>query len=688
MRIVTFFLLMVSSLLLMSCSGGGGSTLVHTNPGKVVDGYVQGAWIYIVPVGQATTAGFLYKSDAVTDKLGNFAFTGIQAFLDANAATVAYQMISVGGTNTATGTAIPEDTIYVAPLGAKVLTPLTTLVMQTATLLAGSGPITSSIIDDAVAKIAAAAGITGDATATVKRIIDDAVAKIAAATGTTGDTTATTRDIMLNVDPMANASSSADASKALALGLIIMQLAEHRVADTSGSFSATVSALAEELVNGSPMDIVTLVTDSALPDASSQARASIISQSILNTVNQITAAVQSQSSLSSTSAEIMTQMETTLTTNLAATLSSVDDTTDAAAAVNAVTNATTATVISANITNLDKTSSAADMSDPKVTAYLVKKASDGGIAQLLGIDLLPVPAFDRTWIEKAAGKLADSRTLGKKVGFVSNPCSGVANAVLVPISCSDLLGAPFCAAATGDFKGRLSCSGGQPATITLGLTGFSSPAFGAALNGTISLNSNTMTFIDLKAGTTTFNGSLVYGLRQNGSLDLAVKYLTVVSPMWQTLTLDDFSRASITPAGSTVQNRMTAYISGTGTVVGTAAVETIAMKYDRAQDAVKISNPDNTLDAPPYIDHVTVSLNGQVSAGGEVVTLSNFGLKETRYFAAAADQGYLYKLSSFTAASKLATSKYGYAFFVGNNLKFDNTGYISGRLTFPKPYPL
>jgi hypothetical protein len=637
----------------MSCGGGGGGSTPGT-PGKVIDGYVQGAWIYIVPVGNTDSTGFIYKSDAPTDGNGNFSFSGISAFLAANSGNTAYKMISIGGTNTATGSPIPSNTIYTAPLGAKVLTPLTTLVMQTATRIAAGATLTQANINQAVAQIAAVSGIEQSQA----------------------------NNVMLNMDSVANATTDANASKALALQIIITQLAVQKVVDSSAdNFSKTVDALATKLADTSntPMNISALATSASLQDPTSQAQASIISESILNTVDQVTAAAQSQSSSNTTSATLMGQMEGQLTANLASNLAGVTGATDVAAVSNAVTNTTTASIIKNNITNLDKTDSVADLTSPAITNYLLHKASEGGIAQLLGIDVLTVPAGNIIVksVALATGKLSVNKRTGKAVAAIaSNPCSGVADSTSIAVSCADVLGADFCANATSGFQASLSCSNNLPNTISIVLTGFSNPIFGSALSGTIAISNNFMTFTGVTDGTTTFNGALGYDSGTSGSLDFAVKNMTVVSPMWNLLTLDSFSRGSIIPAVNGGQSKLNVYISGIGTLVGSNVEEKISMKYERSQDAAK------TLDAGQYTDNVTVTLNGQVSQGSEVVTLTNFGLIEQRFYAGSADQDYLYKLSSFSAGSKLATSKYGYAFFTGDSLKynFDQT-YVSGSLT-------
>src|SRR6185369_5958020 len=221
-RTIGFAVLMITSLLLISCSGGGsgtgvtgGGTQVATGGGKVVDGYVQGAWVYVVPRGETTAAHALFRSDAQTSALGGFSLTGIDSFVAANAGNTDYQLISIGGTNTSTNTPVAAGTVYTAPLGSKVLTPLTTLVVQTAAALAGNAVPSQANLTQAMAQIATMAGI------------DPAQA------GT----------IMLNTDPVAHATSDANAAKALALELIIAKLAEQKVIDASGSFGQTVQAL-------------------------------------------------------------------------------------------------------------------------------------------------------------------------------------------------------------------------------------------------------------------------------------------------------------------------------------------------------------------------------------------------------------------------------------------------------------
>ena len=84
MKTVTLILLLLlSSLLIVSCHGGGGGSGAPpvSGGGKVIDGYVQGAWVYIVPVGETTSAHALYTSDVPTSSQGNFTFSGNQAFI-------------------------------------------------------------------------------------------------------------------------------------------------------------------------------------------------------------------------------------------------------------------------------------------------------------------------------------------------------------------------------------------------------------------------------------------------------------------------------------------------------------------------------------------------------------------------------------------------------------------------------
>lgn len=150
--------------------------------------------------------------------------------------------------------------------------------------------------------------------------------------------------------------------------------------------------------------------------------------------------------------------------------------------------------------------------------------------------------------------------------------------------------------------------------------------------------------------------------------------------MWNSLSLDSFSRGSIVPAAPAGKNDLIVYISGNGALAGSNVEEKISMNYERKQDAAK------TLIAGQYSDNVSVSLNGQISQGGEVVKFTNFGLSEQRFYQGAADQDFLYKLSTFNAGSKLATSKYSYAYFTGNELRFNydpayaRSAYQSGSL--------
>lgn len=638
MRTFGFVVLVVSCLLITACGGGGGST-VDTAGGKVVDGYVQGAWIYVVPTGETTAANALFRSTSPTDAQGNFTFAGIQSFITANSGNATYQLISIGGTNTSTQAPVPQGTVYTAPLGSKVLTPLTTLVMQTATILAGSAPLSPDTITQAIAKIAAVSGM------------DPAQAA----------------NVILNMDPMATATTDSNVSKALALELIVAQLAAQKVVDANGSFSQTVNALANQLVAGNPMNVVALATNAALSNPASQNQAAIISGSILSTVNEVTAAAQSQSSTSFTPASLMAQMESQLTANLASNLSGVNGQTDVNAVSNAVTNTTTAQTIGQHISTLDKTAVPANLQDAAVTGYLLKKASEGGISQLLGIDVLTIPSGNVAvqTASRVAGKLGVFKGPAKSVAAVANPCSGMANSAVVPMSCGDILGADLCTNAADTFQASLSCNNHLPDTISISLNGFSGSIFGSGMSGTIKINNSAMTFADVTDGATVFNGTLGYGPGSNGALDFAVKNMTVLSPMWSTLNLDSFSRGSIIPAASGGQNDMVIYISGSGILAGSNVPEKISLNYERRLDTVK------TLVGSQYTDNSSVNLNGQVSQGGEVVKFANFGLSEQRFYQGAADQDFLYKLSSFTAGSKLASSKYGYAFFSGNDLRFN-----------------
>lgn len=641
MNAIKYLLLVGMTMLIGACGGGGGGNggtgAGVPQLGKVVDGYVQGAQVYIVPIGAVSASQARFTANAPTDAQGNFTFTGVDEFLAANAGNNQYQYLSVGGTNTATGALIPAGTVYTGPLGCKVLTPVTTLVMKTASVLAGGAPVSQTHIDQALGRIAAVSGIEASQAA----------------------------ETLLNTDAVANAAGDANATKALALQLTIAQLAEQGVVDSSRSFGNTVTALANKLATAgsAPMNVVALATSAAASDATSQARAEVISASVLDTVSQIASSTRSQTSQSVST--VMAQMERELSSNLDSQLVNVVASSDVAAAANQVTNSTTTEVIGSVIDTLDKTATAADLQDASVKSYLLRKASEGGIAQLLGIDVLTItPGNVATKaLARAAQKVA-LPGLKKAAAASANPCVGVANNASVPLGCADLLGSDFCAGAASGFQASLACVNQAPASISVTLNSFNSPALGTPLSGSLTIDSSSMTFDDLSNGSTTFNGAVSYGSGANGSLELAVKSMTVTSPFWSTLNLDSFSRCSITPALSGGQNVLAAYLSGSGTVAGTGQTQELGLSYRRYQDAVK------TAIGSGYSDTVQVTLNGQVRQGTEVVKFTDFGLHESRHFAGASDENYLSKSSSFDAGSKISTSKYGYAFFNGDNLNF------------------
>jgi len=647
MRILRLISVLLPCLLMVACGGGKNAPTSFAVTGQVVDGYVEGATVYIVPVGDTTSANALYQSSTQTASDGSFRIPDVPLSI---AGSPAYQLLAVGGHDTALPPAdwvIPSGTVFEAPLDANFVTPLTTLVMETARKIVGSSSVTQASIDQAIANIAAVTGMAPEQA----------------------------KEAILYADPMVRGLSNENSMKALALQTTITQLAK---ADAmGGDFLATVRALADELKNSSslPADVVELAT-AAAPDSVRQAKAEVIASGIDQAIRQsYTAALGSASS-----ADVFSSTTGLLQRRINAYLKGDVAYEEAATAINGLAVYATSGTID---TLIPGSTVAADLSSSLVKNYILSSASDGGIAQLLGINVkdpaIPVNIISGT---STAARMLRSATPGRatRVAASTNPCSGGTGTRTEPVTCDDLFGS--CTGATGTFTATATCSNATPTSIQVSLQNFNSSLFGTTLNGQIVISPDTMSFTNISDGSTTFNGSVLYGqtLDSSGnlySIDFAVKdTLAVTSPMWRTLTLDQLSRGKLMPVTTDGENRFSVFLSGDGTLKSDNSSISIAMNYDRTQDAVK-SNPSPNV----YTDNVNVKLDGVIRKGTDIVKLENFGLSQTRYFGSQTADSYDYFVATFNAPSKISTNK-GYAYFRGSDITFNsNNAYVSGTIS-------
>ena len=645
--------LIVSTM--VSCGGGGGGggsspsgvtppPVSGTTPlaGKVVDGYVQGATVCLVKVGTLTCAGAQYLAGAPTDAEGRFTFSNVPDIVK-NDPT--YYIISTGGTDSATQQGIPATTVYKAPANAEVVTPLTTLVVETA--LAGSGSLTASAVSQAVSNIAAVAGI--DAAAASEAI--------------------------LGSDYLEDSAKDMNARQALALSIIITQLNDQKVVDGGGNFSSTISMLAHQLRSSSALPVSTaeLAVNAASaahagsPDAKAKAQAlvSAVGQALTTVVNALSGTADPQGLFSS--------VEARLATTLTAMIPQVDSS-NVDAMAGSMANAASHAVISSSASG--KTADLANLDDAAVRQYLLAKASEAGIADLLGVN---VSAITSLAVTKQAPGIAGKAAMLPGSG---TSCSGRGNAT-VAVSCSEIFGASVCSDATGAFSATLTCTGENPGDFTITMNGFNMPALGITMSGTLDMDKNTMTFTNLTSGTTTLNGSVKYSIDPvTFDFLFSVKgFLSVASPQWKSLLLDGFTSGKIiVGATNSSTSKMTLYLSGKGTLADNTAVS-LALAYVRVQDAAI---------GDDLVDVAITTLDGSIQEGPDLIQYNGFKVTNVRHFNAVTDEHYAYKDSSVDGRSKIVTSKYGYAYLKGTNIRFTYDAvtrqdkYTSGTLTLSK----
>jgi hypothetical protein len=638
MRILRLIMALLPCLLIISCGGGGGPGGA-TVSGRVVDGYIEGAKVYIVPRGDTTITNAV-AGPATTDAEGRFRFTGVSP---ATATSSSYQLLSIGGKDTALGELLPDGTVYTAPTGSDIVTPLTTLVMETARKIPGQS-------------------------------IDQAVANIAAVTGMDAES-------IMKKDPVAQGMSSANNVKSLALNTALMQLYRQNVMVDSGTFLETVDAIADQLKDGSslPVDVVTLMTDAARSDSASRAKAEIITAGIHEGMMRILTTVRPQgagSALDVSSSSIATKMQGRIHSFLSG---SGGEATDVVDGINNLANAITNDTLPVIYSNM---ASAANISDPLIRNYIRSKVAEGGLAQLLGADLSNVPWSSGTPARSAAvARVLKIASVGRSAAPAStsdNPCAGQGSTPVTWV-CTDLFSSTTCQNA-GDFNWEFTCSANAPTSSTMTLTNFS--PFGVPLSGVIATEGNTLTFTGLRSGTSTFNGSLAFSSMSDGSFQFSVlDGFRVTSSSstkgWQNLVLDSLSRGKMIPADSlSGDNVMSIFLSGSGTPAGSTKTYTMALNYDRSQNATK---------SPTFTDQATVRVSGVITDGTDRVALENFGFEETRYYSGQLDENYVYKYSKFLSGNRVSTSKYGYASFKAEDdvagIKFGPDGaWVSGNM--------
>ncbi len=642
MKMARFALIVLSVLFIASCGGGGGgSAATPVMSGQVINGYMKGASVYIVSIdydiGNVATISqsAKYKADALTDEKGTFTFTGVPESLFSASATPAYKLVAVGGINTSTNES-QVNSVSVSPINAKVITPLTTLAMN------------------AVASKASASG-----SAVTQTMIDDALNSVAVASGMD----ANGKHSILNTDFIASAGSDSNAVKALTLDLVITQLEKNNILG-SGSL-ATALAVPTAKFN----DISTLLTTAAGSNATKVAQASVLAASVQNSISSIVTLSQSVQQTSVDSAATMKSLEGQLNNSIKTSIATVDASSNIAEVTNTISSAATANVISSvpALVPSNKSGQPADLTSSTVRSYLLAKASDGGIAELLGFNIKTVSSG--TALPKIVARVSGNfaKSTAKSVAAVSaNPCATAADNTSLPINCADVFGSEFCANSTSGYQGTVTCMAKQPTKISISLTNFSAPIFDSKLSGNIEISSNTMSFDNVTNGTTSFNGAISYSQGADGALVFAVKSMAVTSSMWKSLLLDSFSNGRITPAATNNdKNRMNIFLSGAGTPAVSNISRKLSLSYERSQDATKKASGSQ------FIDNASVILNGQIIEGTELTTLSGFGVSETRFYNSLSDQDYLYKLASFNSGSKLSSSLYGYAYYKGSDIRFD-----------------
>lgn len=620
-------LLLMGCLGLAGCGGGGSSTTPVS--ATVVDGYIEGAELYLVPAGETTTTNAIARSRP-SNKYGVARIAIANKLL----ADPSYHLIAVGGTDTATGA---SASVYSAPVDssagpstATVVSPLTMLLDQVALQISSGSGLTQSNIEEAAKEIASIAGI------------DQSKAL----------------ETILHTDYMSQAISDSNAQKALAMSWTISELASQKVLDSSGSLDTTVSKLASAVKSGSSNSAYDLVTVAAGSDTTTQAQALVVAESIFRTINEniITA------SSGTNCAEAMAKLQAKLHSSLLGSISQVNQS-------NAYSYITT--IRGNSYLNPSNMGSAADLTNSTVKDYLIQSVSSGPIQELLDVNISTIQVL------ASASAPQQSASARKAKAAATNPCSGKADNTTVQVQCSDVLNSTFCTASAG-LTVTASCLNGVPDQITATLQNYTIPGFNSKLNGTMEISNSSITLSNIRNGNTTYDGTIDYTVDPTTyAVSFSVSNaLTIKSSQWNTLSLDSLTHGTITPAANQASgmNDTLVYLSGSGTTASGDSIS-LGLDYNRQQSAMIGSD---------LTDSVDITLNGTAVIKGYPVQFSNFGMNQQRYFNSQTDQNPSYILDAFVPGSKLLTSLYGYAYFNGSNIRFNyvNNGYQYTSGTF------
>lgn len=240
-------LLACAVLTLVTACGGGSSTTVASAPtapvatdtsGQVVNSYISGATVTL----DLNDDGICSSNEpqTTTDSNGNYRFT----------ATGSHLVCATGGTNTVTG--LPFVGKLVAPAGAKVVTPLSTLIVAQvmsslpAPTLGKAAPLDPGAVTAAQSKIAAQLALP----AGVSVLTTDPVALMTKAGATAADAKLEQSNASVQVMLQQVANSI--------IGSANLPAAANATA-TNEAFSAAVSGLQNALnaVGTSPVDLTT-----------------------------------------------------------------------------------------------------------------------------------------------------------------------------------------------------------------------------------------------------------------------------------------------------------------------------------------------------------------------------------------------------------------------------------------------
>lgn len=622
-------LLIMGCLALAGCGGGGGGGT--TVEGRVVDGYVAGATVYLVPVGETTPANAIRHSRP-TDNSGQFKIKMPNKVFQNDYAS--YHLIAVGGTDTATSTAAPT---YTSPINSTVVTPLTTLLDQLAVGISSNSQsgLTSSAVAQAAAQIATVAGI--DQSSALNTI--------------------------LNTDYLDKAASDANAQKALTMSFIIAELSAQGVID--GSFEGTVSKLVTALKRTSPPTTINdLMIAAAGSDTTTQAKALVLAESVMRTMNEAVVATASTSS----SAGMMTSLQYNLHKSLGSMIAQVTPS-NAYSYIVSITGASALVV--------DKSGTPADVTSSTVKQYMIDSVSSGPVQALLDVDFSPLAQV--VSVPAAAAPRQGASVVRK--AQATGVCANKTNGTTVDLACDLVLPGSFCTGTPG-LHATATCENGTatlPLSVTLSDYAFPGLPGSPKLNGTLQIAANSMTLTNITNGSTSYNGSISYAVDSTTSaMSFTVNdNLTIKSPQWKTLSLDNITHGTITPtADLSGVNDMKIYLSGSGTTNSSTVPLTLGLDYQRQQDATIGSD---------LTDNVIVTLNGTLSNGG-ILRFCNFQVNEQRFFGSQTDQNPQYMLVSFEPKSQLKTSTNGYAYFNGSGLRYNYASpiyqYVSGSGTF------